>query len=457
MVEAQSLVAVPQSDGSYKAYMSPISSYGTQLQEGNMSFAVSGLSATYENNEVTVFASLSLSGVSTLVIHMCQEGGMSGSMPQAHNTTSGSANVLSKETWQWRILDKRENRLKKKMEGYANIFLSNPIIHVYRKTNPNYPLPHLTVNGQLNRQIPTKKMLAKLSTLPSVSVHGDAPTIAFTTPPNYATRISHVLSRNGYNPLWCPTLIVEVTPHTISSLKPYLSPQSLDPFSAIAFTSRTAIQAFSDAAASAGVLTEPPLSPSGDVFTIAALGKDSELIDHGFVSKLCDNLKRVRVLVPPTATPSGLVASLGEGGNRRVLCPVPLVVELEEPPVVPNFLGELHANGWFPVRVNAYETRWAGPQCAEGIVRKAEERQLDAIVFTSSAEVEGILKSLREFGLDFESLRKMCPELIVASHGPVTKAGAERLGVKVDVVSSKFDSFDGVVDALNLTLAKLRC
>ncbi|KAF7840540.1 cytochrome b561 and DOMON domain-containing protein [Senna tora] len=98
MVGAQSLVAVPQSNGSYTAYTSPITSYGTQLQEGDLSFAVSGLSVTYENSEVTLFASLTLTGVSTSVIHTWQDGAMSGSTPQSHDTTSGSANLLSKET-----------------------------------------------------------------------------------------------------------------------------------------------------------------------------------------------------------------------------------------------------------------------------------------------------------------------------------------------------------------------
>lgn len=165
-------------------------------------------------------------------------------------------------------------------------------------------------------------------------------------------------------------------------------------------------------------------------------------------------MERIRVLVPPVATPSGLVESLGIGGGRRVLCPVPAVVELEEPPVVPNFIEELRGGGWVPVRVNAYETRWAGRLCGERIVKRAEEGRLDVVVFTSSAEVEGLLKSFKEMGLDFEGLKEMCPRLIVASHGPVTKAGAERLGVKVDVVSSKFDSFEGVVHAINLNLGK---
>ena len=50
-------------------------------------------------------------------------------------------------------------------------------------------------------------------------------------------------------------------------------------------------------------------------------------------------------------------------------------------------------------------------------------------------------------------VRRRWPHLVVAAHGPVTAAGAERLGVNVDVVSARFDSFQGVVDAVE---AKLR-
>lgn len=154
-------------------------------------------------------------------------------------------------------------------------------------------------------------------------------------------------------------------------------------------------------------------------------------------------------MVPEIATPSGLVEALGVGNRRRVLCPVPRVVGLNEPPVVPNFLRDLETNGWVPVRVDAYETRWAGPDCARKLVERGEDEKLDAIVFTSTGEVEGLLKSLRDLGLEWEVMRKRWPDMVVAAHGPVTAAGAERLCVKVDLVSSKFGSFNGVVDALH--------
>ncbi|KAL6993318.1 hypothetical protein U1Q18_043196 [Sarracenia purpurea var. burkii] len=298
---------------------------------------------------------------------------------------------------------------------------------------------------------------------PFLNLHNDSNSrrvIAFTTPENYAARLSRLLQLNrAWQPLWCPTVVVETTSQTkvslllhISSSNPSTklnddeSKSSLDDFSAIAFTSRTGILAFSEALVD---VERPPLSPSGDIFTIAALGNDSELLDEVFVGKLCKNSRRIKVLVPSVATPAGLVESLGLGGGKRVLCPVPVVVGLEEPPVVPNFLRDLASKGWLPVRVNGYETRWAGPECAEVVARRSEEGEgLDAMVFTSTGEVEGLLKSLGEYGLDWGMVKKRCPELVVAAHGPVTAAGAERLGVGVDVVSSRFDSFVGVVDAL---------
>ncbi|GAB4848356.1 hypothetical protein Ancab_003049 [Ancistrocladus abbreviatus] len=279
-------------------------------------------------------------------------------------------------------------------------------------------------------------------------------TVAFTTPQNYAHRLSRLLTLKKWIPLWCPTVVVEPTPRTHSNLLRYLTPPSpnhgfslLEDFSAVAFSSRTGISAFLDALLET---QSPPLSPYGESFTISALGNDSELLTPDFVARICANSERVIVSVPPNATPSGLVESLGPGMARRVLCPVPLVVGLEEPPVVPDFLRDLGQMGWAAVRVDAYETRWAGPKCAERLVDNGEREGegVDAIVFTSTAEVEGLLKSLVEIGLGWCGLRKRWPGLVVAAHGPVTALGAERLGVRVDVVSSRFSSFDGVVEAL---------
>uniref|UniRef100_A0A1D1XZ74 Uroporphyrinogen-III synthase n=1 Tax=Anthurium amnicola TaxID=1678845 RepID=A0A1D1XZ74_9ARAE len=272
--------------------------------------------------------------------------------------------------------------------------------------------------------------------------------IAFTTPPAYAGRLAHLLELRGATPLPVPAVIVEPTPCTLAALARYASRGALDPFSALAFTSRTGISALALALALSDAGGRPPLADSGELFTVCALGKDAELLDEGgFLPKLCRNPRRVRVLVPEVASPAGMVDSLGEGAGRRVLCPVPAVVGLAEPPVIPELLRSLEARGWVALGVPAYETRWAGPRCAEALVGW-DGVAIDAVVFTSSAEVEGLLKGLECAGWAWGSVRERWPGMLVAAHGPVTADGAERLGVTVDVVGSKFSSFDGVLEAL---------
>ncbi|XP_012573281.1 cytochrome b561 and DOMON domain-containing protein At4g17280-like isoform X2 [Cicer arietinum] len=94
MIGAQALVAIPQSSGTPKVYTSNIVSTTTQLQEGKISYPVSGLSATYHNNEVTIFATLTLSNGTTSLVHVWQDGFLSSSdsTPQEHSHESSHQN-----------------------------------------------------------------------------------------------------------------------------------------------------------------------------------------------------------------------------------------------------------------------------------------------------------------------------------------------------------------------------
>lgn len=85
MVGSQALVAFRRSDGTLKAYTSPITSYATQLQEGNLSFPVHSVWATYTNGHMIIFATLQLPANSTLVNHVWQEGLVSDDTPRAHS------------------------------------------------------------------------------------------------------------------------------------------------------------------------------------------------------------------------------------------------------------------------------------------------------------------------------------------------------------------------------------
>ncbi|XP_041005360.1 cytochrome b561 and DOMON domain-containing protein At5g47530-like [Juglans microcarpa x Juglans regia] len=100
MVGAQALVAFQNSSGGMSAYTSPVSSYSiSTLTEGPLSFAVSNLSATFENsNEMFIFATLTLDSGKTTVNQVWQEGPLNGNNPSSHNTASSSNNMRSTGT-----------------------------------------------------------------------------------------------------------------------------------------------------------------------------------------------------------------------------------------------------------------------------------------------------------------------------------------------------------------------
>lgn len=93
MVGSQALVALLKSDGTMNVYTSSVDSYQTQLQKGELSFDVSDLSATHSNNEIVIFATVTLPNNSTTVNQVWQNGPVSNDAPGMH-ATSGS-NVQS--------------------------------------------------------------------------------------------------------------------------------------------------------------------------------------------------------------------------------------------------------------------------------------------------------------------------------------------------------------------------
>ncbi|KAL2629920.1 hypothetical protein R1flu_014606 [Riccia fluitans] len=253
--------------------------------------------------------------------------------------------------------------------------------------------------------------------------------VATTTPSHYAPRLAEILRREEADVVWCPTILTEFTDRTRANVDSGVHQIFDSGVSGIAFTSRAGITAFSVALGDRRLPENP--------FIIAALGRDAECLNE---LKMIDPSKST-VVSPAIATPSALVEALGEGKGRKILCPVPLVVDLEEPPVVSDFLQDLMYRGWIPVRVNAYITRWIGKDC-DGVLGDGD---IDALIFTSSAEVEGLIKSNWLMG---NWRKRENRTFLVATHGPVTAAGAARLGIDVDVVGQRFESFSGVVEEL---------
>ncbi|XP_047171216.1 cytochrome b561 and DOMON domain-containing protein At5g47530-like [Vigna umbellata] len=94
MIGAQALVAISQSGGAPTVHTSSIQGYSTQLAEGTISYPHSGLTATRQNNEITIYATLTLPNNTASLVHLWNDGSLSGSTPQSHSMS----NVQSKES-----------------------------------------------------------------------------------------------------------------------------------------------------------------------------------------------------------------------------------------------------------------------------------------------------------------------------------------------------------------------
>ncbi|KAF5196887.1 Cytochrome b561 and domon domain-containing protein [Thalictrum thalictroides] len=95
MKGAQSLVAFIGTDGSMRAYTSPITAYRTTLEPGDLSFPVSDVSAVLEKNEMIIFASIQLLSNSSKVNHLWQEGPLNGDIPGIHALSAANMESMA--------------------------------------------------------------------------------------------------------------------------------------------------------------------------------------------------------------------------------------------------------------------------------------------------------------------------------------------------------------------------
>ncbi|MCM1984491.1 uroporphyrinogen-III synthase [Lyngbya confervoides] len=263
--------------------------------------------------------------------------------------------------------------------------------------------------------------------------------VAFTSPVSYGEFLRSQLESAGAIPLWVPTISIQQSDRLQAKVRQVIAAE-LHQISGLAFTSRNGIRAVASA------LSSVDLPPLRTPFYLGALGRDAQLLSS--LTEIYPH-PHCQVVVPPVATPEALVEALGPGQGRPLLCPVPRVVGLTEPAVIPNFLKAIAHRGWRPLRLDAYETIWCGADCAAALVQGGRVSQpvqkAAAIILTSTAEVEGLLKSLRALQID---PHRWLQGVVVAAHGPVTAQGIRAQGVQVQVVSSDSSSFAGVVQAL---------
>ena len=247
-----------------------------------------------------------------------------------------------------------------------------------------------------------------------------------TAPHNYAARLSQQLIAKGGLPFLMPT-IETCRLENFAELDAAL--RRVDGFDWIAFTSRNGIDAFFQR------MQDLELSPSLlKTCQICAIGKDAErLAAFGITVDL----------IPTQSSPEGITAQLAvipEIDQKNVLVPVPEVVGVTEPDVVPNFVAGLERLGMNVTRVPTYLTRCLDKTLYDVELNLIHQGKIDAIAFSSTAEVESFLKmvnSEQDYG-----------HSVIACFGPYTAANAKKLGVDVSIVANDYSSFEGFAEAI---------
>ncbi|NES24589.1 MAG: uroporphyrinogen-III synthase, partial [Symploca sp. SIO3E6] len=123
-----------------------------------------------------------------------------------------------------------------------------------------------------------------------------------------------------------------------------------------------------------------------------------------------------------------------------VLVPVPEVIGVPEPDIVPNFVAGLQQLGMEVTPVPTYTTRCLGSDIYEVELELIRQGKIDAIAFSSTAEVEAFLQMF-DSPQDYE-------HCIIACFGPYTAANAQKLGLNVSIIAQDYSSFAGFAEAI---------
>ncbi|TXG49163.1 hypothetical protein EZV62_025038 [Acer yangbiense] len=128
MVGSQAFVAHQTSAGIVQAYTSPVTTYGTGLEEGPLSFPVQKISAEFVNNEMIIYSMFVLPKNMTTVNHVWQDGPVNKDNSLGMHALTGE-NVISLATLDFlsgqivatKLGDGSSNLMFKKIHGGLNM------------------------------------------------------------------------------------------------------------------------------------------------------------------------------------------------------------------------------------------------------------------------------------------------------------------------------------------------
>lgn len=251
-----------------------------------------------------------------------------------------------------------------------------------------------------------------------------------TAPAVYASRLQKALEKHGASVILMPmieTLVYDSLSgfsQLLHDIKPGVSVS--DAFDFIVLPSRNAIKAY-DNEMHLHFLGKIPYKANYYV-----LGSDKNYLEQ---------LGYSTPIVIPEPSMMGILAYIKSNAiykGKKMLLVAPKVSMINEPNVVPQFMREALKMGIECNRIDGYTTRPVNDACTQMTLSGLREGKYDMVAFSSGGE----LFAMAEMGSP-DNLN-----CAVACFGPYTASNAKKVGIKVDMVSQNFRSFDDYAQSI---------
>jgi len=140
---------------------------------------------------------------------------------------------------------------------------------------------------------------------------------------------------------------------------------------------------------------------------------------------------------------------LGEAaGDELPASPGQRVLRIRGEVASPVATVRLRARGLVVDEVVAYRTVEAPPE-SDGLLQRAWDEGIDAVVFTSASTVRGFARLAQRVHID-----DALGGVLIVAIGPVTADAVRGMGWQVDVVAPRY-SVDGIIEAIDERRASL--
>lgn len=249
-------------------------------------------------------------------------------------------------------------------------------------------------------------------------------TILVTAPSNYAIRLAQRFENEGAKVVSIPAVETFINPNTKSIDRIF---EQLEHIDWIILPSRKAIDAFFLRAA---IYQEHTLSNT----KFCAIGND--------INYLKEKYKINVAFTPEESGPNGIVEALSKQKNiqgQKIAIVAPKVIGVKEPNVIPNLIKNLKTLGYHVEKAEGYITQIANKSKYEKELALLKKGSIDLIAFTSTAEIEALIKLSAVHSID---------KTTVTCFGPYTGNNAKLLGLHPEYIGDNYHSFDDFVNGI---------